>query len=190
MSKKKTLLLIAIIICLCFAVGGTLAYFSGSETAHNVITTGNVSIVLKEQARTENGLDDFTNPTGIMPGAEVSKIVTVENDGAAAAWIRVKVAKSVVLAEGKEGEIDLSLITLDINTEDWTEQDGYYYYNDPVLPYTATEPLFTTVSFDVGMGNLYQNSEAHIDVVAEAVQVANNGTSALDANGWPKKLEA
>ena len=35
------------------------------------------------------------------------------------------------------------------------------------------------------MGNVYQNSTAHVDVNAYAVQYANNGTGALDAAGWP-----
>ena len=44
---------------------------------------------------------------------------------------------------------------------------------------------FTTVTFDPKMGNVYQNSTAHVDVNAYAVQSANNGTGALDAAGWP-----
>ena len=37
------------------------------------------------------------------------------------------------------------------------------------------------------MSNMYQNSKAVIDVTAQATQVANNGTSALDAAGWPEE---
>ena len=35
------------------------------------------------------------------------------------------------------------------------------------------------------MGNEYQNATATVDVIAQAVQTANNGTSAADAAGWP-----
>ena len=36
------------------------------------------------------------------------------------------------------------------------------------------------------MDNDYQSCKAYIDVKADAVQVANNGTSALTATGWPE----
>jgi len=36
------------------------------------------------------------------------------------------------------------------------------------------------------MDNLYQGCKAEIDVFAQAVQVANNGASALEAAGWPE----
>jgi len=45
--------------------------------------------------------------------------------------------------------------------------------------------LFTKVIFSATMSNMYQNSKAVIDVTAQATQVANNGTCALDAAGWP-----
>ena len=38
--KKKMFVLAALAIILATLAGGTLAYFTGSETAHNVITTG------------------------------------------------------------------------------------------------------------------------------------------------------
>ena len=79
----------------------------------------------------------------------------------------------------------LSLIDLNYNNEDWTAKDGYWYYNTPVAPGGVTEPLFTTVAFDISMGNQYQNSTAEIDVSAQAVQTANNGTASTDAQGWP-----
>lgn len=85
-----------------------------------------------------------------------------------------------------EGETDLSLVALDINTEYWTERDGFYYYNTALEPGKTTEPLFTEVAFDESMSNLYQDSRAVITVNAYATQTANNGTSAADAKGWPE----
>ena len=35
------------------------------------------------------------------------------------------------------------------------------------------------------MGNEYQNATATVDVYAQAVQTANNGKTALNAQGWP-----
>ena len=183
--KKKVLVLAALAIAIAIAATGTLAYFTATGTARNVITSGGIDIALIEKADTGNGLADFENVDGVMPGAELSKIVTVQNTGASDAWVRVSVTKSITLASGVQGTPDLSLVVLDINNKDWTEQDGFYYYNSALKPGETTKPLFTTVTFAPQMGNEYQGSTANIDVQADAVQVANNGTSALTATGWP-----
>jgi hypothetical protein len=49
----------------------------------------------------------------------------------------------------------------------------------------TTEPLFTTVSFSIEMGNIYQNSRSTVEINAQATQVANNGTTVFEAAGWP-----
>lgn len=188
MRKWKIAALCTILACLAIAATGTLAFFTASETAHNVITSGGVDIDLIEQSRDDAGrLSPWKDVDGVMPGAEVSKIVTVQNTGASDAWVRLRVETSIELSEplAARGGPDPSLLVLDINTADWTEKDGYYYYNQPLKPGQATTPLFETVTFDAAMGNEFQGSAISIDVFAQAVQVANNGTSALTAAGWP-----
>jgi len=48
-QKRKVLLLAAVLICLAVAAGSTMAYFTAEETAHNVITTGSLSMDLVEE---------------------------------------------------------------------------------------------------------------------------------------------
>lgn len=192
MKKWKIVALCVILACLAVAASGTLAYYTAQGTAHNVITTGGVDIELNEWSKTDDGLIAWKEVEGkiarnVMPGTEISKIAEVENTGASAAWIRVSVEKVIKLAEGIEAEINPDLVTLDINSAYWTEKDGYYYYKDAVEPEEKTVPVFTTVSFDTSMGNEYQGCTVDIEVEAEAVQVANNGASALTAAGWPAK---
>lgn len=183
--KKKLLIGAFLCICLSIVAGGTLAYFTTEDTAHNVITTGGIDIALQEWADEqkvtpfpEDGID------GVMPGTSVTKIVEVKNTGSNDAYIRVKVDKNITLAG--EGEPDSDLLELSLNTTDWTVgEDGYYYYNKALAPGEETEPLFTKVTFDGSMNDMYQNSSASVDVTAYAVQVANNGDTALQANGWP-----
>lgn len=182
--KNKLFAIAIVALVLATLAAGSLAYFTDEATAHNVITTGDVDIELREwadAARTkrfpQNGV------SGVMPGTEVTKIVEVANVGSGAAWVRVRVSKSIVKADNNSG--DASLMALDFNTTDWTEQDGYYYYNQPLQPGATTTPLFTTVRFSTAMGNEYQNADAAVKVTAQAVQTANNGTSALTAAGWP-----
>ena len=183
--KKKLCVIALLVICLAIAAYGTSAYFTHEQTATNVITFGSIKVELQEWSDTGNGLIPFEDIDGVQPGTEVSKIVQVKNIGGQAAWIRVSADKTIHLAEGVDGEVDLSLISYDLNTDFWTEKDGFYYYNAILQPNEVTEPLFTKVIFSATMSNMYQNSKAVIDVTAQATQVANNGTSALDAAGWP-----
>lgn len=184
--KKKLLIGAFLCICLSIVAGGTLAYYTAENTAHNVITTGGIDIALQEWADEEKVTpfpEDGVND--VMPGTAVTKIVEVKNTGSNEAYIRVKVGKSITLAG--EGEPDLDLLELELNDDDWTEgADGYYYYNEVLAPGEVTRPLFTKVTFAASMNNMYQNSSAAVDVVAYAVQVANNGDTALDAAGWPE----
>lgn len=183
--KKKVCVIALLVICLAIAAYGTSAYFTHEQTATNVITSGSIKVELQEWSDTGSGLVPFEAVEGVMPDTEISKIVLVKNIGGQAAWIRVSLDKAINLAEGVNGEVDLSLISYDLNTDFWTEKDGFYYYNATLQPNEVTEPLFTKVIFSATMSNMYQNSKAVIDVTAQATQVANNGTCALDAAGWP-----
>ena len=181
--KRKLLILSVLAICIATLAAGTLAYFTSEGKAHNVITTGGVEIAVQEWAD-EDKQTPFEDLKGIMPGMTVTKIAEIKNTGASDAWVRVKVEKSIKL-QG-EGTPDTALVELNLNLTDWTlGEDGYLYYNKVLKPGEVTEPLFTAVTFNVTMGNEYQNATATVDVVAHAVQTANNGDTVMDAKGWP-----
>ena len=180
--KKKLLILSLAAICLAITAIGTLAYLTSEGTAHNVITTGGVEIAVQEWAD-EDKQTPFEDLEGIMPGMTVTKIAEIKNTGASDAWVRVKVEKNIKL-QG-EGTSDTGLVELTLNTADWTEKDGYYYYTKVLKPGEVTAPIFTAVTFKPDMGNEYQNATATVDVTAQAVQTANNGATVMDAQGWP-----
>ena len=181
--KRKILILSVLAICIATLAAGTLAYFTSEGKAHNVITTGGVEIAVQEWADEEK-TKSFEDVTGIMPGMTVTKIAEIKNTGASDAWVRVKVEKNIKL-QG-EGTPDTALVELNLNLTDWTQgKDGYLYYNKVLKPGEVTEPLFTAVTFNVTMGNEYQNATATVDVDAHAVQTANNGDTVMDAKGWP-----
>ena len=192
---KKKIFSVALVVC-CTAVmafGGTMAYFTADDVAHNVITSGKIDIDLVEKVVVDSAtgdaevVEDFF-VEGVMPGQEVSKIVLVENEQYAEdAWIRVNITKTIVLADGTAG--DAALLEIEPNTTDWTareEADGtWYYYNKPLSAEEETVPLMENVVFSVKAGNEYQEAKAEIFVLAQAVQVKNNGATALEAQGWP-----
>lgn len=185
--KRKILVFALLAACLSMLAYSTTAYFTYEDTATNVIAMGNIKIELQELSIPNDGSEpvSFTDPIDVLPGTSVSKVVRVKNIGSNPAFLRIAVKKSVLLAEGLTGEVDTSLITCNINTEKWIEQDGYYYYTEKLAPGETTAPLFTEVSFAPNMSNLYQQSRALIHIQAQATQVANNGSTALDAAGWP-----
>lgn len=187
--KRKLLIVSVLAILVAVTAAGTLAYFTDTGTAHNVITTGNVEIELNEWAD-EACTQLFQDKTGVMPGTKVTKIVEVKNTGTGAAFLRLYVEKNVYDANQKPMESDP--VSLDFDNRNWTysESEGYYYYNRPLEPGKTTEPLFTTVTFDPLMGNEYQNASAHVKVIAYAVQSANNGDSPQAAKGWPSDTPA
>ena len=184
--KKKIFTIAVIAIVASLAAYGTLAYFTYEDSAENVITTGNVKIALEELSLTDDGeLIPFDGAYDVMPGEDVSKIVQVKNTGSQDAWIRISVDKAITLADGITEEADISLITYGVNTDSWTEKDGFYYYSSALKAGETTEPLFKEVHFSAEMGNMYQSSTAVIIVTAQATQVKNNGATVLEAAGWP-----
>ena len=180
-KKQKIILAAVLMICMAICAAGTLAYFTAEETAYNVITTGILSMDLVEETTggepwPEDGI------SGVMPGMDVDKIPYVENDGGIDFWTRMSVSMKVTGENGKE--LSTKYISLNLDKTNWTEKDGYYYYNGVVEPGRETEPLFTKVSFSTEMPDAYMNARIEIDVHAEAVQSRNNGDSALTAGGW------
>lgn len=191
--KKRLLALAVAVSCLAAAAGGTVAYFTAEDTAHNVITSGGVNIEVVEKTRDAGGvLLDFPEDgiKGVMPGTDVSKIVSVKNTGASEAWIRVRVEETVRSSGGEELPLELENgvpVMSYTPGEDWTlSEDGWYYCEKPVPAGQSTGVLFDTVSFAPEMGNEYQNCTANLLITAQAVQTANNGETALTAAGWPE----
>lgn len=189
--KKKVFAIAVIVLALSVLAAGTLAYFTDEAEVHNVITSGAVTIQVEEWQDTEDGRVPYPDdPVEIMPGTDLSKIVTVKNLEAQS-WIRAKITVVITDADGDEMNLTAAqldaIMDIDLNTEDWTEgEDGWYYYNAPLGMDEATAPLFESVHFSgPNMTNEYQNCTVEVIVDAQATQTANNGSSALEAKGWP-----
>lgn len=170
MKKKWTIATVLLLVVALLAVG-TWAYFSAVGTADNVITMGSVKLALHD----EDGAGQPFTTVSAMPGSVVNKVVYVKNVGSGAFYTRVKITPEVVAENGKIIPLtDRSLLTLDLNNEDWIAgEGGYYYYRGSVDPQAATSKLFNQVKFSKDMGNEYQNATVYIYVTAEAVQTAN-----------------
>ena len=190
--KKKILAMAVVLICVSILASTTLAFFTDSGTAHNVITTGGIRLEIVEQQNVDGEIRPYpAEPIRIMPGSTVSKIVSLRSL-AQSGWLRAKYTITVLDSQGKAMNVPAEelekMIIIDTDTEKWTEKDGWFYYAEALSGGESTGSLFTQVQFSgPEMGNEYQNCSIIIDVVAQAVQQANNGDSALTAAGWPEE---
>lgn len=186
--KRRILCITLLVIGLAAVATGTAAYFTAEETANNVITTGCLYMELVEE--TTGGKPWPTEGvTGIMPGMTIDKVVYVKNTGSVPFYARVSVDKTITAAEGSNAALNFDHITIDLNREQWKEQDGYYYYYRALLPGESTEPLLKEVVFEPTMTNEYMDATVQLDVLAQAVQSANNGDDPLKAEGWSEPMK-
>lgn len=92
MKKKATIAVTALLLVLCFAIGGTLAWLvDKSDAVVNTFTYGDINIDLSETTGNEYKM---------IPGNDVTKDpkVTVEKDSEAC-WLFVKIEKSANYAD-------------------------------------------------------------------------------------------
>lgn len=181
MRLRKKLFACAIVsLIVALIAQNTLAYFTHTDTATNVVTTGTIRIALNETTDTGEVWQDLVN---IVPGTSVSKIVTVTNH-ALPAYVRIQ---CVITVRNEDGQLlDAGAIQPDMNTADWSFRDGWWYYNDPLPMGADTEPLFTRVEFPAELDSTYARCTVEIHVLAQAVQCANNGSDVFSAAGWPE----
>ena len=156
-----------------------------------MITSGGVGINVVEQQMVNGSLMPYPNqPIPVMPATTVSKIVSVQN-AEQAAWIRAGYTVTVYDAEGNIMEVSTEelnrVILIEPDTANWTHKDGWWYCNTAAESGETTKPLFEQVVFSgPDMDNKYQNCTVVIHVIAQAVQQANNGSTVMEAAGWPE----
>ncbi len=192
--KKNILFISIIVICLAIVAGSSVAYFTDEDRAHNVITTGAVAVCIEEWTLHEGELYPYPDTAvEVMPGMNVSKIVTVKNEDEDAL---VRVSYEIVVMDGNGDEMVLTeeeileYISIIPDMENWevkAEFDGWYYYKSVLENGEVTFPLFENVEFAKNMGNKFEDATFKVNVHAQAVQAQNNAYSAIDAVGWPEE---
>lgn len=189
--KKRIFAIAVVLICISILASTTIAYFTEVETARNVITSGGIAVQVVEQQLVDGVTQPYpAQPIPIKPGATVSKIVSVQSTQQPA-WIRVHYTVEVFDGDGKKLEISPNtlnqMILISTDQTNWIASGGWWYYPEVLRTGEITKPLFESVSFSgPNMGNAYQNCTVVITVNAQAVQQANNGTTVMEAAGWPE----
>lgn len=182
MKAKSRMLMIALAaILLTVLTQPTLAYYTTVGKSTNVVTSGNIALKIHE--KTADGSDFPEEGVYIIPGDIVSKQVYVENVCGHPFYLRVK----LIAGTTNDALTPEECLKLDINLENWTYVDGYYYYNHILQPGQITPALFTQVEI-VGskVDQSHIGSTLSLTVNAYAVQSENNPAEhPWDASGWP-----
>lgn len=182
MRAKGRLLIIALAaILLTVLTQPTLAYYTTIGKATNVVTSGDIQLKIHE--KTADGSDFPAEGVYIIPGDIVSKQVSVENICGHPFYLRVKLVSS---STNQEISAD-DCLKMDIDTVNWTYQDGFYYYNQILQPGVTTPTLFTQVEIVGSKVDLsHVGSTLSLTVNAYAVQSENNPADyPWEASGWP-----
>lgn len=180
MRKKVALTAAAVAMVGTLAVGGTLAWFTDTETATNVVTMGNVDIQLEEDgSATEGEEPGKITGTGleyekIMPGDTLAKEVKVvaENDSAPA-WVRVKIYCDTVTDAGNVVERLEFLLNGESIDATWTvEDDQAVAIIEAPTQFDAGDEwtIFDTIKIPESWGNDYEFNSFDVQIVAEAIQ--------------------
>jgi len=197
MNKKKLVIMMASVALIgAVGIGATLAYFTDSDEATNIVTTGNVDISLLEDNEDVEGL----NFDDVLPGQTLEKDPKVVlNPESADAFVRVKITISGNEMVGREGYTDEAnaldaLLKTTIEANGWKlNADGYYYYGVKLTQDDATTPttleneaiLFDTLTIPTSWDNLMADKEFKVLIQAEAVQsdYLEDGATTASSNG-------
>ena len=190
MSKKKIIGLCIAGVLAVGSIGGSLAWFTSSDSVTNPFTT----------ASTDNPSDpnsgikidekfDENKAKNRLPGDEVTKQVNVINTATYDQLIRVKIKKVWKDAKGKEkSDLDTKNIILNFekNLTDsnkpeegkWIKgSDEYYYYNGIVNPDGKTANLLESVTLSEDTTNEFKGLNFDVVVASEGIQASNGAAT-------------
>lgn len=189
MSKKAALLIALILLALGMICGITVAFFSRSVIAENVITFGSVNLKLYETYVDDLGTEVEFNPATVdnVTSAGIQKrIFRVENTGKNPMYVRLHFKICGTTSEGEPFQTT-EYLTVSQSLGEWRKKEDWFYYPVVVNPNEKTKELITEVIFDIDeLTKKYPGSNYELSVYAQGVQSENNGTEVWNVQGWPE----
>ena len=190
MSKKKIIGLCIAGVLAVGSIGGSLAWFTSSDSVTNPFTTASTDNPSDPNSGIKiNEKFDKNEADNTLPGDNVTKQVNVSNTATYDQLIRVKIEKVWKDAEGTEKpDLDKENIILNFeknltdsnNPEEgkWIKgSDGYYYYNGIVNPKGQTSNLLESVTLSKDITNEFKGLKFDVTVNSEGVPAANGAAS-------------
>jgi len=182
-TKLKIFVVSLVAAMMAFISTSTLAYYQTVGKATNVVTSGNIQMMIHEM--TDQGTEFPQEGVYIVPGDVVSKKVSIESDCEHPFYLRVKMVYGINSQELSAEDC----FKLNINEAHWQWHEGWYYYKGIVNPGETTPNVFSHVEI-VGskVDNSYLGKTLTLTVKAQAVQSENNPLTdgnTFTASGWP-----
>lgn len=191
MNKKKIIALVITGLLAVGIVGGTLAWFTASDSITNKFEIGTTENPDDIDAGIE--IEENWNPEeakNLTPGANVNKDVQVHSTASYDQFIRVKLTKqytknNVVVTENLDKTLDTTHIILNFTerlkdtkvegTWYYNDADEYYYYIGKVGKESFTNTLLDSVTFGgASTGNEYKNLGFDVIVDADSIQASHD----------------
>lgn len=153
LNGRLTAMVIATVMLLALAIGGTVAWLTDKSPA--VVNTFTPSQVKCEVTENFDGT--------------VKSNVNVKNTSDIHAFVRVKLVTYRVNEAGNHigGTAKIPSFTLG---DGWVERDGYYYYTKPVEPNASPEAALTASGITLQKYDDADGGKQVIEVMAEAIQ--------------------
>lgn len=154
-TGRVTAIVMATVLLLALAIGGTVAWLSTQDTPiTNTFTPSKVACEVQEE---------FNSTTGVKSN------VNVRNTGDTQAFIRVKLVTYRTNNEGKHigGTAEIPNFNPGAG---WVKHGDYYYYTKPVEPDQAPDDALIN---SIPLKESYEDADGGhqaIDVMAEAIQ--------------------
>lgn len=184
MNKKKIASLLIAAALTIGVVGGSLAWFSSTDSINNKFNTQagnpdpNNGLIVEEKF---DKSEEYTHKDGVidnlLPNVEVNKDVRVKNNATFAQFIRVK----KITASFNNPDLNDSLILINLNKANvsvtpengkWVADGDYYYYIGKVAPGANTNDILDSVKLSKEANNAYMNASFDVKVVAEGIQAS------------------
>lgn len=185
MKRKLVGALVMVLIGAFALTGGTLAYFTAQGEVTNGLTTGKIDMAIWENFNPEDAKN--LAPTNPDHPRKIMKQVRIQNQGGDA-FVRVKFVKAWGTEDEKGNFVpDPALATDNIKlffAEDtnWQQFGEYYYTRLDKAKFgevSQSDMLLESFAFVAGEDDEpYKAKMAHIDVLAEAIQVSNGALEA------------
>ncbi|MEG2938200.1 MAG: TasA family protein [Vagococcus sp.] len=173
-NKKLVGLVLVGLLAVGGIAGGTLAYFTDSKEAINVITMGKVAIDLTEPNFEADKKIENVKPNQVIAKDPTITVKTDSND----AYVRATISFSGALTKTQQDELLANIV---INNG-WKLENGYYYYNK-ALAAGKSAVLFDEVKIPETWDNTMASKTFEINVKGEAIQ-KDSFTPATDVNGF------
>lgn len=174
-KKKKSMLFLAIAVCVSTTVGiVAMANSKKNDVIDNRLNIATLRGDIEEK--------DFKEKEDIQIGETKSKEVSVKNTGNLNLFVRVMAFPQIeVPQKDSEGNDSPTLLEANIGKEievvigtDWIDgEDGYYYYTGKVEPGKATTPLFSEVKLSDSVADTYKGAALEMQIKSETVPAAN-----------------